>query len=391
MTVEKEEAVMRNPESNSESKRRVGGAVRAALLVAVLILVGAAIFAGTGLSSSSAPPKDKWTRKLKDGTTFHLSAAIKAKLAAHKPINYVFSYGSSGIQGFSQQFIAGYRSTLAGASKIYPLTGHAIAPPDPTGNIPLQISQIRAFLNTKRLDCLSVQPSSSTTFGPLINQIMHKGIPVFTVGLTTNSDEFTNFTQVPFKEGRTAAATVLAYMKAHNLSFKTFAVSGGDPTQFYAHERARGFRTGILAAIPAAKFVNDENNILSVTFDPAKGYDAYKAFLTGVGNGVDVIENVDIGAAYADKAISDAGLKGKVFTVGWNVTPEQIDAIKNGIQIALFDQKWWQQAGFGATACATFLKTGRVIPNTQTLQVINVTNYKQAQAALDELLRKHGH
>ena len=67
---------------------------------------------------------------------------------------------------------------------------------------------------------------------------MAKGIPVFTVGVTSNGNELTNFTQVPQQGGPTAAATVVSYMKAHKLHFKTFAVSGGDPSQFWAAERA---------------------------------------------------------------------------------------------------------------------------------------------------------
>ena len=58
-----------------------------------------------------------------------------------------------------------------------------------------------------------------------------------------------------------------------------------------------------------------------VTYDPAKTYDAYKAFLAGDGKNVDVIENVDIGAGYAARAIKAAGRAGKAFSVGWNVTP----------------------------------------------------------------------
>jgi ABC-type sugar transport system substrate-binding protein len=222
----------------------------------------------------------------------------------------------------------------------------------------------------------------------ITNQLMAKGIPVFTVGLTSNGNEFTNFTQQPNKEGHTAATAVLAYMKAHNLHFKTFAVSGGDPSQYWARERAKGFRQGITAAIPGAKFLTTETSMLNVTYDPAKSYDAYKAFLSGKGKNVDIIENVDIGAGYAARALKDAGKAGKAFSVGWNVTPEQTEALKAGTEIALFDQKWPEQAGFGALACADFLKSGKIRPNTQRLFVVNKGNLKKAQADLAKLIAK---
>ncbi len=358
---------------------------------AVSVVLGVLIFAAVGVArptSASSSAKDKWTVKLKDGSTFTLAKRIADKVNKHQAINYVFSYQSSAIQGFSQQYIAGYKKTLPDANKIYPLKGKAIAPSVPAGDIPQQISQIQALLATNQIDCLSIEPSNSTGFTSIANQVLKKGIPVFTVGVTSNGNELTNFTQVPLKEGATAAATVLSYMKKHGLHFKTFAVSGGDPSQFWAQGRMKGFRLGIQKAIPGAKFITSEQSALGVTYDPAKTYDAYKAFLTGDGKNVDVIENVDIGAGYAARAIKDAGRAGKAFSVGWNVTPEQIDALKRGTQIALFDQKWPEQAGFGSLACANFLKTGKVLPNTQHLSVVTKQNYKQALAELNKLLGK---
>ena len=375
---------MKDGTSGHGWRKRAGAvAVSAVLGVLVFAAVGAA-----GPTSASSAAKDKWTVKLKDGSTFTLAKRIADKINAHQKINYVFSYQSSAIQGFSQQYLAGFKKTIPDANKIYPLGGKAIAPSVPAGDIPQQISQIQALLATNQIDCLSIEPSNSTGFTSIANQVLKKGIPVFTVGVTSNGNELTNFTQVPIKEGGTAAATVLSYMKAHNLHFKTFAVSGGDPSQFWAQGRMKGFRLGIQKAIPDAKFLTTESSALSVTYDPAKTYDAYKAFLAGDGKNVDVIENVDIGAGYAARAIKDAGRAGKAFSVGWNVTPEQVDALKAGTQIALFDQKWPEQAGFGALACATFLKTGKVLPNTQQLSVVTKENYNQAIADLNKLLGK---
>ena len=80
---------------------------------------------------------------------------------------------------------------------------------------------------------------------------------MFTVGVDSNGNEFTNFTQIPHKEGLQAAGIVVDYMKANGLDFKNFAVSGGDPTQYWAQGRMKGFVDGIQEAIPDAKFVND--------------------------------------------------------------------------------------------------------------------------------------
>ena len=41
----------------------------------------------------------------------------------------------------------------------------------------------------------------------LVTQVLAKGIPVFTVGLTTNGNELTNFTQVPRQGGQDRGGT----------------------------------------------------------------------------------------------------------------------------------------------------------------------------------------
>jgi ribose transport system substrate-binding protein len=371
--------------STSHDSKRPTSRRGVVLIVAALAALASLVFASAGAARTSAPPT--WTVKLRSGATFTLAKSTQDKVKAGKPINYVFSYGSCSIQGFSQQYKAGYLTTLPQGNKIYPLTGKSLCPPQTQQDANTQINQIQALLDTNQIDCLSMEPQSSTSMAPIVQKALAKGIPVFTVGLSTFGDELTNFTQLPLKEGMTAASTVVAYMKKHSLSFKTFAVSGGDPTQFWATKRAEGFRIGIQKAIPGAKFINTEKTMLNTTYDPAKTYDTYKAFLGGAGKNVDVIENVDIGAGIAARAIVDAGRKGKAFSTGWNVTPDQVDALKTGTEIALYDQKWPEQAGFGALACATFMKTGKILPNSQKLSVITKENYKSALAALAKLTK----
>jgi len=203
---------------------------------------------------------------------------------------------------------------------------------------------------------------------------------VFTVGVTSNGNELTNFTQVPSDEGGLAARLVLDWMKNEGKDLKVFAVSGGVPTQFWAQNRMKGFIDTIKAAIPDAKFVNDETNALETTYDPAATYSAYQAFIQGNPD-LQFIENVDIGAEHADRAIKDLDLTGKVHTIGWNVSKGQLDAVEEGTQVAALDQRWGEQAGFGALACADFLKNGIIRPNTQ--ELLPVTKDKVAEARAD--------
>jgi ABC-type sugar transport system substrate-binding protein len=339
----------------------------------------AATTAPSTAAESAAASGLPYTATLKDGSTFTLAPRIADKLAKGDPINYVFSYGSTSIPLFSPQYLAGYTRSIPEAQKILPtLTGKAVAPASALQDANEQIAQITALLNADSIDCLSVQSTGLDTFTKITNDIMAKGIPVFTVGVQSNGNEFTNFTQISEKEGKQAADIVVDWMTKTGNALKVFAVSGGDPTQNWAQGRMKGFVDEIKAKVPDATFLNTEANGLQTSYDPAGTYDAYKAFIQGNPT-VQFIENVDIGAEHADRAIKDAGLTGKVFTIGWNVSVGQLDAVKEGTQVAALDQRWGDQAAFGAVACAEFLKNGKILPNTQELLPITKDNEPQAR------------
>jgi len=374
---------------------RTGSRGALALLTAATLIVSACSSSGASSAPSSAAtaapataapsaegsaPAEGWpqTGTLEDGSTFTLHPRVADKLAKGEPINYVFSYGSTAIPLFSPQYAAGYERTLPEAQKILPMNGQAIAPASAVQDVNEQIAQFDALFKADQIDCLSIQSTGTDAFTKIVNDIMATGIPVFTVGVESNGNEFTNFTQISNKEGRQAAGIVVDYMKANNQDFKVFAVSGGDPTQNWAQGRMQGFIEGIKEAIPDATFVNDATSALVTTYDPAGTYDAYKAFIQGNPE-VQVIENVDIGGEHAARAIADSGNTGKMFSLGWNVSIGQLDAIEAGTQIVALDQQWGDQAGFGALGCAEFLKNGKILDNTNVLKPITKENVVQAR------------
>jgi ribose transport system substrate-binding protein len=50
------------------------------------------------------------------------------------------------------------------------------------------------------------------------------------------------------------------------------------------------------------------------------------------------------------------------------------------------DQKWGDQAGFGAPACANFFKDGTILPNSQKLVAVTKENSAEARSELQKLL-----
>ena len=360
------------------------------MYVAAFVLAGAAS-AGTAIAADSQSQIPASGEKVagapfevkRDWGTFKLADRIAAKVKAGEKINYVFSYQASGIPLFSPQYAAGFNTGCKLGNAIYPLECASIAPVQTDAN--QQVSQIEAKLAAGEIDCISIEPVTSNSTTAIVNKLMDQGIPVFTVGVTSRGHEFTNFTQVPQLEGETAGKIVLDWMKANNKDLKVFAVSGGDPTQFWAQGRMKGFHETIAKAIPDAKFVTTEANGLNVSYDPGQTYDAYRTFLSANPD-VQFIENVDIGAEHADRAITSLNKAGQVFTIGWNVSKGQLDGIEKGIQVAALDQRWSDQAAFGGPACAQFLKNGVILPNTQTLLPVMKDQVAAARAELDRIL-----
>ena len=322
----------------------------------------------------------------RDWGEFKLADRIADKIKKGEPINYVFSYQASGIPLFSPQYRAGFEMGCKLGKAIYPMNCAAIAPVQNDPN--QQVSQIEAKMAAGEIDCVGIEPVSSDAMTAITNKLMDQGVPVFTAGVTSRGHEFTNFTQIPDKEGKFAAEAVLKWIKDNNKNdIKVFAVSGGDPTQFWAQGRMKGFVETIKAAIPDAKFVTTAENGLNTSYEPGKAYDVYRSFLSANPN-VQIIQNVDIGAEHADRAIKSLGMDGKVFTIGWNSSKGQLNAIEEGTQVAEFDQRWPDQAAFGAPACAQFLKNGVILPNTQTLKAILKPDVDEARKELDRTMKQ---
>ena len=334
----------------------------------------------TGEKVEGAPATVK-----RDWGEFKLADRVAEKIKKGEPINYVFSYQASGIPLFSPQYKAGFEMGCKMGKAIYPMNCASIAPVQNDPN--QQVSQIEAKLATGEIDCIGIEPVSSDAMTAITNKLMGLGIPVFTAGVTSRGHEFTNFTQTPDKEGKTAAETVLKWMKDNKSDLKVFAVSGGDPTQFWAQGRMKGFEDAIKTAIPDAKFVTGAKNGLNTSYEPGKAYDVFRSFLTANPD-VQFIQNVDIGAEHADRAIKSLGMQGKVFTIGWNSSKGQLAAIEEGTQVAQLDQRWPDQAAFGAPACAQFLKNGVILPNTQTLKAVLKPDVDEARKELDRTMKQ---
>ena len=314
--------------------------------------------------------------------TFELAPEIAEKVENEESINYLFSFEASGTPSFGEQFTAGYEFGCAEGQKIYPLNCEIVAPVQPDVN--QQISQVQAKLAAGQVDCFSIQPPTDTAVNALVNEVSAKGIPVFTVGEENDANALMNFTQNHVKEGEVGAETVVKWMDENGKDFTVFGMSSGLPTLGWAQGRMEGFQKGIEAAIPDAKFINTQKNATELPFEPGPALDAAKSFIAANPD-VQVFMNTDINGEAINKAIADTGNKDKIYSIGWNPSMGQLDGIEAGYQIATVDQRWFDQAAYGGKACATFLKTGKILPNTQKPDPITLDKVPEARKALESI------
>lgn len=351
-------------------RRIAGGTVKVAVL-----LVAVGVVAGVGVA---ATPKKPFVAKFSWGT-FHLAPRIAAKVRSHKKLQVVFSINGTATPVYGPQYEYAFPRAIAAANKKYKvnLSGKIIGPvqSDPT----TQINQLESAIASGQVDCLALTPATSG-FNAVVNKAVAAGIPVFTAGSDADgSHRFSTFKTDWPAEGKVAARTAAAFFTQHNIPLKYAALASGGATTQFAQERMTGFYNELRKLIPNVQFLNTPADALNTSFDPAATYSATLAYLQGHPN-VQLIYQTDIAGGVTDKAVNDAGLKGKAYVIGHNVDLQTLSGIADGTAIATLDQNYIAQASFPAQACAAYFSKGKILPNTNVDTVITAKNVAAATA-----------
>jgi len=332
----------------------------------------------SGVAAAAVPQKPPYVKKFSWGT-FKLAPRIAAKLQSGRPLNIVMSSAGLTTPVYGPQFSYSFPIGITKASKRYKLKlkGKMIGPV--TASTIDQINQIRVQIKSKQVDCLGLTVADAG-FAPVIDEAVKAGIPVFTTGGDEpKSRQFGTFKTDWTFEGKLAARTVVAFFKAKGVPLTTAAMTSGGAAYVFSQTRMKAFYSELKRLVPNIKFVNDPSSALDTTFDPAATYSKVKAFLEG-NPGIQVLYQTDVEGGVLDKVVNDLGLKGKTYVIGHNVDLTNLAGIKDGTQIATLDQNYLAQAQFPASACAAYLKTGRILPNTNVPIVINAKNVDAAKA-----------
>jgi ribose transport system substrate-binding protein len=315
--------------------------------LAVALLTTGALAASGAVSTPPSTVKLSWG-------TFTLSPRIAAKVSSNQKLNYVLSIEGTGIPIFGPAMSTGWKrgATAGGAS------AKVIGPI--TTDIPTQISQINSLLQANQIDCLGFEAHSPGPYVGVINKAMSEGVPVFGINADSpNSHRIAFFALNEEKAGELAGRLTGQIIKSRHLKITKAALESGAPDGPYAINRMTGFMKGLHSVLPGITFANSITTAVKTLYDFPTVYSTTKAYITGHPD-VQLIFHTDQGVETVGKVIKDLKLTGKVWSVGFNVSPTILDEIKNDQILVSIGQQWNKQAEAGANACTQFIRNGKV-------------------------------
>lgn len=366
------------------------GSLRVLTVASAVGLVAAACGSSTATSSSGAaqtgPPYSVTT----SWGTFKLSPAIAAKIAAKQPLNFVLSFQTLASVGAPAFLAAGMKAAAAAIHSKYGVTVNTkVIGPAQTDPV-AQISQVQQAVLAGQVDCLAVEPVTPDAFTNVLNDAITKGVPAFTVNTDSpqshrfayygpNDTDLTGANQL----GIAAGKYVVNWAQQNNVTLHKVALITGDTTAPWAQGRMQGFMQTLQATFPNIQFVGTPTNAFTTGYDDPTIISKMQAFITGHPD-VDFYFDSDWGSKDIGKIIGQTNLKGKVYTLGYNVDSTYLDEVTAGNVVATLDQRFDLQAGNWVTGCADFLLAGKTVTGNQYVPptVVNTATVADARQRL---------
>jgi ABC-type sugar transport system substrate-binding protein len=228
-------------------------------------------------------------------------------------------------------------------------------------------------------------------FVNVINQTMSAGVPTMTVNTDSPPSHRMAFYSSPdtatpgtaSQMGKIAGQFTVKWAQTNHvdLNGQQVALITGDTTAPWAQGRMRGWLDVVQAAFPKMVVVGSPTNALTTGYIPATIYSKMSAFMTGHPQ-VKFYFDSDWGSAEIGELIDRNHLKGKVFTVGYNIDSTYVQYLKKGTILGTVDQRYDLQAQNFVLGCAKLLLNGTKPPaeNYVAVTVWTPTNIEQALA-----------
>jgi ribose transport system substrate-binding protein len=256
----------------------------------------------------------------KGTTTSSTSTSEASPAAAASGAGGAKTIGVS-IQNREAQF---YEDMEAGMKAEAAKYGYTVTVVDASRDNSKQQSQVEDFISQK-VDAIVLTPYDSQAIGSAIVEANKANIPVFTADIANTSKQGVVVAHI-------ASDNVQGGMQAAKLM--CLAVGSGpasvaiidEPEVTSVQDRVKGFKQGLAAGCPSVKIVAD----IDGGGERAKASASMEDILQAHKDLKGVFGINDDSALGAAKAVEAAGLKGKVYVIGYDATPEARTAIGDG-------------------------------------------------------------
>ena len=300
--------------------------------------------------------------------TFTLASRIATKIKDHKALTFDLSFQATAEPGAPDLLRVGLKEGAAWIKQKYGVTVKVNLIGTPNTDPPTQISQIQSLASAGQLDCVGVEPVTPGAFNNVINTTMTAGVPVFTVNTDSPASHRIAYSGVddtiassPLFTGRIAGNFTVNWAKQNHINLTSAALITGDTTASWAQGRMRGWVNAVKAAFPHIKITGTPTNAFTTGYTPAQIQTDMQAYITGHPS-VQFYFDSDWGSAEIAQLIQSEHLKGKVFTLGFNVDSTYIKDLQAGTLVGTVDQRYDLQAENYVKACGQFLLGGITPP-----------------------------
>jgi ribose transport system substrate-binding protein len=225
------------------------------------------------------------------------------------------------IQNREAQFYQDMESGMKSEAAKY---GYTVNVVDASRDNSKQQSQVEDFISQK-VAAIVLTPYDSQAIGSAIVEANKAGIPVFTADIANTSKDGQVVAHI-------ASDNVQGGAQAGKLVCAAVGSAGGaiaiidEPEVTSVQDRVKGFKAAIASGCPAVKVVAD----IDGGGERSKASSAMEDILQAHKDLRAVFGINDDSALGASTAVNAAGLKGKVFVIGYDATPEARTAIKAG-------------------------------------------------------------
>ena len=316
---------------------------------------------------------------------FVLSERIAAKLDAGDPLNLVVSLTATGAAS-AASFEHGWSQAAAAAAQEHgaEIDARVIGPNG--ADAEAQAAAIESLISTGDIDCLAVEAANPGLLDDVIDSAVDAGIPVFAVGGDSpDSKRFAFYGIDDYAAGETAGQLVGQWAADGGILVRVAGVLTGDAGDQGSYDLMRGFLAGLSEIHSGVEWANGPADVESFGFDLFAVYDETEAWVLD-NSDADIVFHTDAGVESLAAVMADQLLYGDMYAVGFHMSPQVADYIRERLVVAAMVPRRAEQARLAGAACGAFLlegayDTGHVVvePGAVTRDNVEDTDWSQPE------------